>query len=431
MLIAVFLNPESVKNLPRIEALVDGFELRLNTSYVELKKIRDKITKPIIIKANNNCMELGKLNPEYIDFDYKITNNFITCFHLEYPDIKIIRSYHDFECTPDDLAEILQKMQHPNCTVYKIVTYANNSLDSLKMLHFVKKYGQEYDLVAHCMGELGVVSRIVGSILGNYFHYAGIDLDNIPAPGCLDLNELINVYRIKKINQKTAVYALLGSPVEQSVGHIFHNDMFEKLGKNAVYIKIKLEPKELKGFRHAIVGLPFQGFSVTMPLKELIIPDSVVNTIRINNNNWSAINTDGVGALAALAAVCDITKSRLLVLGAGGAAKAIVNEAVKRKVLAITIVNRTASKAKDLAKQFNCLSELGDAYDIIINTIPADINKYIKNYLTDNLVFMDINYYSNHNKQIKMTNWRVVSGYDMYVNQALRQLDYWGHGVTR
>lgn len=324
------------------------------------------------------------LQPEYFDLEYDIDKSFLKLVHKKYRRVKLICSYHDFKKTPDNLRSLLARLIRKEFSIYKIATMANSTVDSLRMLNFVREYGKHRDVCGLCMGELGKATRILSPIVNNRLNYVGVDAKQSTAPGQLSLQELFATYYYKNINKKTHVYALLGNPVEQSIGHIFHNHMFKKLQQNAVYLKLQVEKKELSQFFQEAAKLPFKGYSVTMPLKESVIPFlklmtdakeiKAVNTILCSKNKLFGFNTDGIGALGSIAAVARVKGKKVVVLGAGGTARAIIYEAIK-KGAKVVVLNRTLKQAKAIAKTFGCeaydLNYAGkfakDGYDILIN----------------------------------------------------------------
>jgi 3-dehydroquinate dehydratase / shikimate dehydrogenase len=453
-----------------VSSLVNCQHALAKTKKNYLKKIYTNINKPTILTLRHTSMGghfkgtetqrlallytlAAELNPHYIDIESCVSNAFITKLHAAYPAIKIIRSYHHFSETPEDLEHILSSMQHPQISAYKIVTYAQTSLDNLHVLHFVKKHATHINLVAHCMGPLGLPSRIIGAVLGNYFTYARMPHSNTPVAHCPDVDTLTDIYNLKTCNKKTKIFALLGNPVEHSIGHLFHNKKFKALGLNALYLKIKLSIDELPAFFKSIKTLPFYGFSVTMPLKAAVLPyldnpDSTTqaigaaNTIAIRDQQLCATNTDGMGALDAILHQHPLAGRHIFIIGAGGAAKAIAYASYLRKPASITILNRTLSTAEQLAEKVDGNAYDFDAFDthktrhvdIIINTIPntdknnTRILEVIAPYLSKQLVFMNIDYSNNASlllTKIKAADCKLVEASAMFTHQALRQIDYW------
>lgn len=437
-----------LSQIEKCEDLSEAFELRLDyldeIDFKALSELRKKIHKPIIFTLRpesytqneetrlSTLMNLANAKPDYIDIEHTVSTSFIEELHQRHPQIKIIRSYHNFTETPKNLENILHQLQHPHCELLKIVTYANSSLDNLRLLHFVKDHENKYNIVAHCMGELGVPSRILSPIVGSQLQYVSADETQSPAPGCISLNTFLNNYQGKNLDQSTKIYALLGDPVEQSPGHIFHNTIFQKSATKAVYVKFKVTNQELPLFLEGIKGLPFKGFSITIPLKRDVCSfidhfeddsDSIgaINTIHIKNDQLSGLNTDGAGALNALEKIKPVKSKNILIIGAGGSAKAISFEANKRGASAIVILNRNLEGLDNLTNK--------GPFDFVINALPLNIDYPITPNFSPNAVFMDINYHQPHSRLKSLAlaaGCTIVDGYEMYVEQALLQQKKWG-----
>jgi 3-dehydroquinate dehydratase/shikimate dehydrogenase len=404
----------------------------------------------------NTLFSLLALSPEYLDIESDVPSAWVTQVRAAYPQIKIILSYHDLKQTPDDLDQLLLSMQGIAADIYKIVTYARSSLDVLRMLLFVKRHTTaepDICLIGHCMGEIGIPSRVLGAVVGNHWHYASVDnADDSAAPGILSVRELVDIYRLPELNAKTSIYALLGAPVRYSQGHVFHNAAFKMNQVNAVYVKFQITPPELADFLRYSRELSFKGFSVTMPLKEIVLDYldkrthaveciDAANTMILNpQSKWVGENTDGVGALDALEVASPVAGKKLLLVGAGGAAKAIAHEAVLRGAT-VDIVNRTLEKAKALAQKtggqayslVSCQTELS-VYDFCVNTIPhtADNHSIVMSLATRVLssesISMDIAFDADKSPWIekaKQLGCLVIPSDQMFVAQARLQLRCW------
>jgi len=263
-----------------------------------------------------------------------------------------------------------------------------------------------------------------------------------------------------KISGKTKVCAVIGDPVEHSLSPVMHNAAFEELNLDFVYVAFRVRREEL---RDALIGarsLDLLGLNVTMPHKNTAIRylDEIdatarsigaVNTILNDKGNLIGYNTDGVGALNALKEN-DITPNgkKLLLLGAGGAGKAIAFHAAQ-EAEELVILNRTPQKAKKLAevlrKEFNkkingkMLSteiieeELKDT-DILVNATSVgmhpDIDRSLvpPGLLRPNLCVMDIVYDPTETKlakDAKTVGSKVVSGIETLVYQGAASFEIW------
>lgn len=455
---------EAFSQIKSIADKSDAIELRLDfwqtLDYGVIQKIRNSFPLRVIFtlrKASQGglfkgteeerletILKLCELHPDYFDIEYDVPISFCEKLHKDFPKIKLIRSFHDFDKTPEDLAAILQSMQNPCFTVYKMATLANSIIDSLHLLLFLKEH-HHIPLSAFCMGDRGEFTRIVGPIFGNKLTYAAVNSQEAVAPGQLSLDELINVYHINHFTSATKIFGLLGHPIEKSPGHILHNQAIRFLKENAVYVKLTLLETELAAAINLLRQLPFYGFSVTIPLKESIIPlvdlaedpstsCKAINTICIQDNFWEAFNTDGIGAIQAVEKRLAIKNKTIVIIGAGGAARGIAYYA-KHQGAKIIIFNRTLESgetlAEELSGEFYSLNELHRlqqiSYDVIINTLPNEVPIQEADFKANTYV-MDCVYnpvMTEFLLKAKAASCHVIPGYEMFVNQAVGQVRCW------
>lgn len=196
------------------------------------------------------------------------------------------------------------------------------------------------------------------------------------------------------------IFAVFGDPVEHSLSPVMHNAAYKALGMDCEYHKFRVTLDDLEGAIKGARAMGFGGLNLTIPLKEkaleIVEPDPMaqaigaVNTIEFSGDDIAGIvghntdgiighNTDGIGAVKALAASgVDIPGSRVLILGAGGAARAVAYQLAKDGARVI-IANRTLGKAQELAENVRSvgnasgtgleeLPKLTADADIIINT---------------------------------------------------------------
>ena len=200
----------------------------------------------------------------------------------------------------------------------------------------------------------------------------------------------------RQITSATRLAAVIGSPVAQSLSPVIHNAVFEKLKVDWVYVAFHVLPARVEDALTAMVTLGIGGLSVTMPHKNAVAEivaqrgevDQVVrvtnsaNTVvlRPDQSLW-ATNTDGQGCCNALeqAMKSSIKGERVVVLGAGGTASAVVYELLQRGASDVAVINRTPQRAQDLVKRVAGVAravsstEIVDAISnsrIIINTTP-------------------------------------------------------------
>ena len=192
------------------------------------------------------------------------------------------------------------------------------------------------------MGEAGQWTRILGLGHGAFLTYASVDADRETADGQITADELVNVYRAKQLDRDTRVYGVLGDPVSSSLSPYMHNAAFKDAGLNAVFLPLQV--KDLDAFMRRMVlpairevELNFAGFAVTMPHKQTIMKylddiDPVakkigaVNTVKIDGDKLIGYNTDAHGFITSLKQrIPDLKGVRHAVLGAGGAARAVIH----------------------------------------------------------------------------------------------------------
>lgn len=405
---------------------VDGFELRLDLlPPLSPNEVASWTSLPLILTWKGGptapLFALLTLKPAYVDLPHNTPLSLFEAITSLSPKTHIITSYHNFESTPEDLETLHNSLKNPFAHHIKIACHARSTLDSLRMLHLVKKTG----CIGLTMGPLGALTRILAPVMGTPWIYAG-------APGQITLDELLTTYRFRSLNPKTQIYGLIGNPIAQSPSHTTHNALLQQINANAVYIKMLLENNELPDFFSLIKDLPFHGLSVTAPYKESLFPylDTLspdaqaigaVNTLVRTPDGWLGTNTDGTGGLDALGAVQD---KHVVILGAGGAAKALAVVA-KRRGAHLTLCNRTARKGEQLAQHVGATfsSTLPATYDILINTTP-----HPPTHILPNSTIMDLPSAPTLTPLLKKANrlgCKTIPGFHMFIHQAIGQFAHW------
>lgn len=382
--------------------------------------------------------QLLSLHPPYFDLEYDMDPKFIADMIQKYPRTKFVLSYHNFEATPSDLEGLCSTLQKTLAFCYKIAAKALSTNDALKMLLLAKKYPK---VSVICMGERGEFARVLAPLVGNAVNYASLTTDTKTGPGQLSVTELEDIYHYSRLNKDTAIYGLIGEPVEKSPGHRHHNAVFRSRNWNAVYVKMQVKSEELEEFVPLALALGIQGLSVTIPLKEKIVPwiDEIdpsvapigaINTLRMQNGRIFGTNTDGHGALDAIEKQATVRNKKVVILGAGGAARAIAFEALARGA-DVLVLNRTVARAQELANGLGCeaggLEDVPNAYDFLINCSP-DPMPIAEKYIHSGSVVMDVVYAPRETLFLQAAlrkGCKVVYGDQMYVNQAARQTAYW------
>ncbi|WP_100406721.1 shikimate dehydrogenase [Bacillus solitudinis] len=252
------------------------------------------------------------------------------------------------------------------------------------------------------------------------------------------------------------LFGLFGHPVTHSMSPMMHNDAFQQLGIDASYKLFDVKPEFLKDAVLGIRALNIVGCNITIPHKVAVmdfldeIDDEAkeigaVNTIVNLDGKLIGYNTDGRGYLESLVPVLTkrLTEQRVLVLGAGGAARAIVTVLAREGAQEVIVANRTLSKAKDLATLTNhdiiattieeAATELNQ-FDIIINTTSVGMSPNIEDIpvsldkLKADCVVSDLIYNPIRTKLLIEADKRgakILDGVGMFVNQGALSFEYW------
>ena len=182
----------------------------------------------------------------------------------------------------------------------------------------------------------------------------------------------------ESVNASTKLLGIFGNPVSHSLSPIMQNAWFEQYKLNNLYVAFDILPKNLKSAVEFIKTLNILGVNVTVPHKVEVMKylDTIdaaaksigsVNTIVNKNNKLYGYNTDWQGFITDLKfKKIDLKNKKIVVVGAGGAAKAILYALTKMKTKKIFLTSRTIDKAKLVAKKYNNVSVID------INKIPAN-----------------------------------------------------------
>lgn len=258
----------------------------------------------------------------------------------------------------------------------------------------------------------------------------------------------------------TDIYCLIGHPVSKSLSPILHNNFFELIDKNCLYLVFDVEEENLKTIIDGIKVLNIKGFNVTLPYKINIIDylDEIsdeakligaVNTVKNERGKLIGYNTDGMGFIRSLHMMdLDIKNKNMLILGAGGAANAIATTLALNGAKKIYINNRSIERAKRLAEKIkyqfpNTLVEYGgvdligvkkEKIYMIINCTSAgmypnvDDIPIILDGFSDDLIVYDLIYKPRNTKLLKVAQdkgYRTINGLYMLINQGLYSQKIW------
>jgi len=256
---------------------------------------------------------------------------------------------------------------------------------------------------------------------------------------------------------------LLGETLSHSISPSLHNNGFRDLGINAVYLMLETKEQDLEGYINSLKTLGFAGWNVTIPYKESIIPylngfsslaraSGAVNTVLNRRGRLTGYNTDVIGFQRQVEeAGVKVKDKRAVVIGAGGAARAVIAALIQLDLKDITIINRTVENAQELAKLFReenskqnfdfCslkeqeYGELLKAADLVVDTTPVGMySNNIKNivinpdYLHEDQLVIDLVYNPLKTKILKEAEKRgaqIGNGLPTLIYQAEASFKLW------
>lgn len=263
-----------------------------------------------------------------------------------------------------------------------------------------------------------------------------------------------------RITGKTRLCAVIGDPVEHSLSPTIQNAAFNYLGLDYVYVAFRVRLEDLERAMLGMKVLGIYGMNVTMPHKIGVIKYldeldesarnvGAVNTILNRDGHLIGYNTDGIGALEALKAIDrDLIKRKVVIIGAGGASRAI-SFTLAREVAKLTILNRTLKRAERLANEIRRVSgvdvrfggftyeslskELEDA-DIVINATPIGMHPneeetpIDKHLLRPDLIVFDLVYNPLETRllrEAREAGAKTIDGLEMLIYQGAASFEIW------
>ncbi len=371
----------------------------------------------------------------------------------------LILSAHNFKTKFANTKKLYGEIKKACPTAIPKLVYTanhiNDCFEAFDLLHNTK--GKR---IVFCMGESGLISRIIAKKLGSMVTFVSIDAKTSTAPGQITVEQFKKLYRYDSINNKTTLYGVIAYPVGHSLSPHVHNACFAKAGLNKVYLPLLVQGgrEEFNRFFDNILArgwLDFKGFSVTIPHKEnalnyvrhkkgfvepLAEKIGAANTVVIKaRGKLAAYNTDYRSALDSVTSAMKIKKAGLknvpvAVIGAGGVSRAIV-AGLSDAGAKITIYNRTVKRAEDLARDFGCefagLDKLKNLNaKLVINCTSIGMHPKVNatplpaKYLKKSMVVFDTVYNPIETlllKQAKKIGAKTIDGVSMFVNQAAAQ----------
>ncbi|MFD2702117.1 shikimate dehydrogenase [Paenibacillus shunpengii] len=253
---------------------------------------------------------------------------------------------------------------------------------------------------------------------------------------------------------------VIGNPIAHSKSPVMHNAALQEAGVQGAYVPLHVETDQLHAAVMGMKAMNFRGFNVTIPHKVDILSYmdeldesarfiGAVNTVVIEQGRLIGYNTDGVGYVRSLKeeAVSTIEGKHVVVIGAGGAARGIVYALLLERPQSLTILNRTAEKAEELAKDFKVLGNVNGysidsaeqvlaQADIVINTTSVGMHPHTDQtpvstlHIPEGIVVSDLIYNPLETKLLtdsKHKNCIIHGGLGMFVYQGAIAFEHWLH----
>ena len=352
---------------------------------------------------------------------------------------RVVVSSHDFAGVPEDLCTRTRAMRGTGAAVIKVAVTARRLSDTLPLLEIAKGG----DAVVVGMGDAGVPSRLLASRFGSRWTYGG---DGV-APGQIPVTRMLDQFRFRAVGARTALYGVVGDNVMHSVSPAMHNAAFAEAGLDAVYVPLRAA--DFADFLAFANALGVAGASITIPYKldalkmasgsdDLTRRVGAANTIRRTHNGWEATNTDVAGLLAPLDVEygSSIRGARVSVLGAGGAARAVVVALTSRGAL-VTVHARRHEQATALAASLGVDAGLwppeARSWDVLVNCTPlgsasAPEASPLPGGPFDGRLVYDLTYRRGESRLVgeaRRAGLRTLGGLPMLVAQAERQFEWW------
>lgn len=295
---------------------------------------------------------------------------------------KYLSSAHFFGGMPRDLKRAVKAASHPSADAIKIAARCDSLREARELLGASR---QRRDPVIVPMGDVALPARILALREGSALAYAPVE--NATAPGQVNLAELKGLYRADRLTRTTRLYGVIGDPVGHSLSPRMHNAAFRARGINAVYLPFLV--RDLRDFVDSIRPMGIAGFSITLPHKQKIMDYldrcdplareiGAVNTVLVQESRLHGSNTDYIGVLRTLERRIALRGSRILIVGAGGAARSVAF-ALGKAGANVCIMARKPGRAKALARAMGGQAIERRAlarefFDVIVNATPVGMH---------------------------------------------------------
>ena len=273
---------------------------------------------------------------------------------------RVIRSLHDTAGVPEQIERVMRGLPRTRREIAKAAVTPRTGGEMVDLFECARRLGAPSpdvpgERILLGMGRFGLPTRILAAHLGNYLTFCS-RAGRSAAPGHLDPDTMVELYRFRSIHAGTRVLGVVGTPLSHSRSPQIHNPALAAAGIDAVYVPIELD--DLAEVDRLALLLPLDGCSVTIPHKAhaarmsdaapMVRRVGACNTLVRTRAGWRGENTDVHGFLAPLRGM-SVNPRRATVVGAGGAARAVAF-ALRSLGTELLILNRTEQRAHSLAR---------------------------------------------------------------------------------
>ena len=403
-----------------------GSQVPLKTG-ADMHEIRTDVFDDVPVSGRNTVLTLCRKN---IDI---IPEGFEGIVDVGSRDVAIpyrkIKSIHDFDKTPDS-DEIVSLLSEGNQEISKGAFMASSFTDLHSIMTASENLKRKHVILG--MGEIGKITRIRQSLLGNEFTFGYVGTPT--APGQLSADEL------EKLGDDCVITGITGNPLSHSKSPAMHNAAFKAMGINGIYLTF--ESPDIEHLGDVITEYNIRGLNVTIPYKQSVMNqmDSLsdaaehigaVNTVINDNGKLTGDNTDYVGISYAFSGI-ELKGKNVLIMGTGGAARAAAYTFANAECN-VSISGRTENHVKTICNDFGCEAYKGSAgkFDIVVNCTPIGLTDGEYPSEIDNL----------HSKQIifdmvygrdtplitkaKEKKCRLIDGSEMLIGQGAESFRLW------
>jgi len=389
---------------------------------------------------------------DYIDLEWKYSQSILDGLVLK-DKSKVILSHHTSERNFDNLLNIYEQMKKIPADIYKLIFTANDINDNLVALQLQQMLKDDAGkFIIHAMGEPGKISRILGALRGNAWTYVSQDSVKETASGQLSVNEF-NAYHLAEKSSHTRIIGLVGYPIAQSFGWILHNKLThickQKMGETFSpandFIYLNFPVMDFHNFWEKWKDI-ISGLSITIPHKEkvtlvadVVSPEvqssGVCNTILKRDDKWYGHNTDYLAIADLLKPYLEKLQEGVLIIGTGGTARTSIAVLKDLGIESVFITGRNEERGLELSKIFSVSflsrEELGgNRIAGMIQTTPVGMYPKVNEIpeeaklLKPGQIVLDVIFNPAKTEFLKAAEklgCKIISGRDMYLNQAWRQ----------